>query len=463
MEDIARSISDIPDQYQRLENRIHELQRQSLEYASLLERSPDPIVIYDQNGKAQYINPGFTAVFGFTRDDVIGKSIPFVPEDEKEKTAWAINELINGRQLSGFETKRLTKDGREIDISMSTYHYYNPEGGFAGTIVISRDVTEQKKMEMEIREKNQALEAALNELKLAQVKLIDKAHKTGMSEIASSVLHNIGNAINSVGIRICKMREAVEPITIDYLNGIYDLIETVRPQINLAFSAEDPQKGDKILRFLKSIISGLSQDLDTLSHHMDFLDKSISHIAEIIAVHQKYAGVSSIFVTSIDPNLPIHDALELLDDSIKKRKINVILNLQPVGPILTDKNKLMQVLINLIKNAYEAIDENFSGTEKQIEIASEIIVCEGTGYVEIRVTDTGIGISPEDLKRVFQVNFSTKRSGSGFGLHGSANFIRSQDGEIELTSCGIGKGATAILRLPITKECSHEQKDSCNR
>ncbi|MBF0549091.1 MAG: PAS domain S-box protein [Deltaproteobacteria bacterium] len=158
MDDIAGDKSARSIEHQQLTDRIHELEkvkqdfeRQSFEYNSLLERSPDPIVIYDESGQARYINPAFTTEFGFTRNDVLGKRIPFVPDEEKERTAWIIHEIIKGRQLSGFETKRLTKDGRKIDVSLSTYRYYSPEGGFAGTIVISRDITEHKKMEKELR------------------------------------------------------------------------------------------------------------------------------------------------------------------------------------------------------------------------------------------------------------------------------------------------------------------------
>ena len=126
-------------------------QREQL-YESLLKSTPDAVAIYNLNGKATYINPTFTQIFGFTMKDVKEKRIPFVPESEKDKTAAGYEQVLQGESLSGFETRRLTKDGRILDIILSSSCFYDHEGNATGIIVILRDVTETKKTEKQLQQ-----------------------------------------------------------------------------------------------------------------------------------------------------------------------------------------------------------------------------------------------------------------------------------------------------------------------
>ena len=126
-------------------------QREQL-YESLLKSTPDAVAIYNLNGKATYINPTFTQIFGFTMKDVKEKRIPFVPESEKDKTEAGYEQVLQGESLSGFETRRLTKDGRILDIILSSSCFYDHEGNATGIIVIFRDVTETKKTEKQLQQ-----------------------------------------------------------------------------------------------------------------------------------------------------------------------------------------------------------------------------------------------------------------------------------------------------------------------
>jgi|GEM_PF-653064 len=122
-------------------------------YRSLLHSSADAIVIYDMDGKTQYVSPSFTRIFGWTLDELVGRRIPFLPDSERETSMRIINGVIrDGAPCSGFETRRLTKDGRLLDISISSSRYHDHEGKPAGMLVSLRDITDRKRAEAQLKE-----------------------------------------------------------------------------------------------------------------------------------------------------------------------------------------------------------------------------------------------------------------------------------------------------------------------
>ncbi|MBI4962723.1 MAG: PAS domain S-box protein [Desulfomonile tiedjei] len=122
-------------------------------YRSVLNSSADAIVIYDMEGRAQYVSPSFTAIFGWTIEDVEGKRIPFMPESEREASMTIIYDIIrNGDSCSAFETKRFTKDGRTLDISISASRYHDHDGNASGILAILRNITDRKRAEQALRE-----------------------------------------------------------------------------------------------------------------------------------------------------------------------------------------------------------------------------------------------------------------------------------------------------------------------
>jgi len=121
-------------------------------YRSLLHSSADAIVIYDLEGTVKYISPVFTQIFGWTLEELKGKQIPFLPEFEKESTMAIIKDLVEkGTPCHGFETKRYTKDGRLLEVSISASRYDDHQGKPAGTLVILRDISEKKKFEAKLQ------------------------------------------------------------------------------------------------------------------------------------------------------------------------------------------------------------------------------------------------------------------------------------------------------------------------
>ena len=139
-------------------------------YRLLLESSPDPIVLYNIQGKATYVNPAFEQTFGFSSRDLLGKQIDFVPPENWPETKAAIGRMLSGQKIQLFETRRMTKDGRVLDVQLSSTLYYNRNDEPAGNIVTLRDISAQKKTERELRKYHDHLEDLVAERTAALAK-----------------------------------------------------------------------------------------------------------------------------------------------------------------------------------------------------------------------------------------------------------------------------------------------------
>ena len=148
-----RAQNDLLENQQNYEALYRESKKEEELYRSLLRSSADAIVIYDINGKVQYVSPAFTQMFGWTLEEVTGQRIPFVPEPEMSGTFSIIQGLVDhGTPCQGFETKRYTKDGRMLDVSISASRYDDHQGKPAGMLVMLRDISERKNLEAQIQQ-----------------------------------------------------------------------------------------------------------------------------------------------------------------------------------------------------------------------------------------------------------------------------------------------------------------------
>ncbi|MBS3809928.1 MAG: PAS domain S-box protein [Desulfobacterales bacterium] len=139
------------------------LRESEARYRTLLESSPDPIVVYDMKGVATYVNPAFEQTFGMSRDELLGRQIDFVPDESWPETRQAIEKMLSGQKITLFETRRLTRDGRVLDIQLSSTLYRGVDGQPAGNIVILRDISAQKQAEKELQSYRDQLEELVAE------------------------------------------------------------------------------------------------------------------------------------------------------------------------------------------------------------------------------------------------------------------------------------------------------------
>ncbi len=198
--------------------------------------------------------------------------------------------------------------------------------------------------------------------------------------------------------------------------------------------------------YLTQLSKELSSEQQTAIMELQSLRQNIEHIKEVVAMQQGYAKASGVVEIHEVTDL-LEDAMRINDSAMNRHKVKIARNFADVPPVSTDKHKLLQILINLIRNARYACADS-GKDEKQITLK----VANGDGRVKISVSDNGVGIAPENLTRIFNHGFTTRKDGHGFGLHSGAIAARELGGVLMASSEGIGRGATFTLELPANRQ-----------
>ncbi len=194
-------------------------------YRSLLNSSADAIVIYDMQGRVKFLSDSFTKMFGWTLDELRGHRIPYVPASEREVTKARIDGVVNaGIGGSGFETKRFTKDGRVLEMSISASRYHDHEGHPAGMLAILRDITERKHAEQALAQSEKQLRSLSTQLLTAQ--------ENERKRLAQELHDGIGQSLTAIKFRLDGIVKQADPCTAPSLmESIHTLIPLVQTTI----------------------------------------------------------------------------------------------------------------------------------------------------------------------------------------------------------------------------------------
>ena len=293
-------------------------------------------------------------------------------------------------------------------------------------------------LQEQIREK----ERAHAELAEAQQNLIELSRRSGMAEVATGVLHNVGNVLNSVNVGASVINGKLRDSRIDHLSAAIDMLNEHAHDLS-RFVESDP-KGQRVLPYLTKVTRHMQTERTQVLHELETLTTHIDHIKEIIAAQQDYAKVSALIETVSVQKL-VDQALRMVEASLGRHQIQVIREIEDVPELPVAKHKVVEILINLIRNAKQAIVEH-NGPLRQIRIC---VRRHAEDHVRIEVHDSGIGLPPENLTRIFAHGFTTKRHGHGFGLHSGALAAKQMQGALWAESKGLGFGASFILELPV--------------
>ena len=285
---------------------------------------------------------------------------------------------------------------------------------------------------------------AETELDAAHQQLLEVARKTGMAEVATGVLHNIGNVLNSVNVSATLVADRVRNSRLHDFTRTLDLINQHSADLGDFLSRDE--KGQRVPGFLQLVAAQMSRDQTVIFNEMNSLTKNIDHIKSIIAMQQSYAGVSGL-VETVSLAEVLDDALKLNISSLNRCHIEVIRDYADIANVRIEKQKLLQILLNLVANAKDALMESDS-EDRRLIVHIRVDATLDAPKVFIEVEDTGIGIAKENLTRVFSHGFTTKRHGHGFGLHSSANAAKELGGTLTAQSDGPGLGSRFTLQLP---------------
>ncbi|ATB37243.1 histidine kinase [Cystobacter fuscus] len=291
-------------------------------------------------------------------------------------------------------------------------------------------------------ELEQRVEERTRELRQAQARLVDTARAVGMAEVASDVLHNVGNVLTSAVINLEMMQRAVGASRLGRLKRATNLLLEHREDLS-SFLASNARGG-----YLPEYLAGLADELmaqqTRLVDDMDAMGRHIEHIRAIVQVQQTYAK-TSLMTEECDLVQLVEDALRIQTAALERHGVTIRRELAPLPRLMVDKHKVLQILNNLISNAKYALDACPEGARNlRVRLTSD------GKQVRIQVMDNGVGIAPEARQKLFMHGFTTRKDGHGFGLHSSALAAQILGGRLALESEGPGKGAVATLELPLT-------------
>ena len=286
---------------------------------------------------------------------------------------------------------------------------------------------------------------------------LTRAFAQGRLEIIDTILHNVGNAINSVTIGIGTLQETLNNNPL--LRRLRTLAEMLKAHQDdwAAYVAHDPQ-GQKILPYIALLAEGFARQHDEMARTVGRVEDRAHHIADIIRT-QRALDRPHMSRKDLDLQHAISAAIKVLHDSLNKRSIAVEVHCEGAPrEIRIQENQLHQMMVNLIKNSIEAIDdlETADGLREAPRICIRAYT-EGD-FLHLDVTDNGIGIDSKNFKLVFAAGYTTKKAGTGLGLHSVANFVIGTGGRIHALSDGAGKGATlrVMLRLSTITPATHK-------
>ncbi len=428
--ELTRTFNRMLEQIQSRDSRLRESEQR---YEVAVQGSSDGLWDWEMPDGPVYFSPRWKSMLGYEEHEVAHRFEVFEallhPEDRARVLARVESYLKGETNVYDVEFRLRRRDGTYAWILSRGAALRDAAGRpirFAGS---HTDISQRKAAEAEVARLHKEFAAA--------------SRQAGMAEVATGVLHNVGNVLNSVNVSAALVIDQVRRSRIAGLTRVLDLMRGRRADLG-SFLAEDP-KGKRIPEFLEALAEELAREQATILGELDGLRQNIEHIKQIVAMQQSYARVSGA-IERVAPVELVEDALRMVEGTFLRHQIEIVRQFEPVPEIEVDRHKTLQILVNLIGNAQHALESRAESRRIMVSVAPG----DGDGRgVRIQVRDNGMGIAPENLKRIFQHGFTTKRSGHGFGLHSGALAAKEMGGRLVAESDGPGTGATFILDLPL--------------
>lgn len=347
---------------------------------------------------------------------------------DQESNGKMLSDLWEGRVNSYTMEKRyVRRDGTTLWVNVTAAMIRTADGTPVCSVGFLDDISRRKTMESEVERVQKAL--------------VDASRQAGMAEVATNVLHNVGNVLNSVNVSASIIAERLKNSKGSRLGDVATLLEQRRADL-AQFIASDP-RGQKLPQYIAGVAAQLAGERESLLQEINDLRTNLEHIREAVTMQQAYARRCGVLekVAVIDL---VEDSLRMNTGALTRHHVALKRDYQDHPEVTVDRHKVLQILVNLIRNAKYACDES-GHSAKQVTIRIEAVP-EGA---RISVIDNGVGIAPEVMERLFSHGFTTRKSGHGFGLHSAALTASELGGKLTAESEGPGCGATFMLTLPL--------------
>lgn len=318
------------------------------------------------------------------------------------------------------------------------------EGGQAllmtGTI---QDITQRKNAEKKILLYKNQLEEMIRErtqhIEELSKELIESSRKAGMAEVATGVLHNVGNVLNSINISVSMLSSNLDRLDSRSIHKVRNLLEENKNSPENFFDANG--KGLQLIEYLQLLANDRENVHKTLYKELETIEQNVDHVKHIVRMQQSHANSKGIKEERRLSDL-LEEAIVIADLSTSQPEILLKRDYDTGDLVDLETHKLLQILINLLTNAKDSVVAS-ANNNKQICLSFKCMDPE----IEISVEDNGVGMESSDPDKIFSMGYSTKPDGHGYGLHTSANLTAEIGGTIKVYSEGNNKGARFTLRF----------------
>ncbi len=414
------------------------LQNQTL-LATVIAELPIALLACDVRGQVTHHNRAAAELLGITEEGADG-AVPRNPYPLTSKVYLAdgitpvpredrpLARSLLGGKVRDAEFVIVRPDGVRRTVLASAQRMIGEAGQPLGALGVIEDITERRLAE--------------EELERVHKQLLVASRQAGMAEVATNVLHNVGNVLNSVNVSASIVSERIKKSKCAGLSRVAALLHEHAADLATFLTGS---QGRHLPVYLQELATELIAERDAAVAELAELRGNVEHIKEIVTVQQSYArrgGVTDL----VDIRTLVEDSLRMNEGAFSRHGVTLVRDFQEVPLITIDKHKVLQILVNVIRNAKYACDDSASA-EKRVTVR----VRAAEGRMLIAVSDTGVGIPPENLERIFSHGFTTRKDGHGFGLHSCALAAKDLGGSLQGESAGHGQGATFTLTLPLSK------------
>jgi PAS domain S-box-containing protein len=400
-------------------------------YQDLFENANEAVLVLDAQGAIVELNPAAERILQNSRQALLGRCFSdcLAPAEQKK-----LNDRLDAspspESTKSFELELTNLNGLARTLEVTSCRR-REESGSAQIQLMAHDITTRKQSEVQLAELN--------------LRLLQTSRQAGMAEVATNVLHNVGNVLNSVNVSSTLVSDRLRKIcSDDDLRVAVQLLREHATDLG-RFLTEDP-RGRHLPDYLEKLAQHLAEEQTAVLDEVKHLASNVTHIKEIVALQQNYANVSGV-LEQVSPSDLVETALKMQGNSFARHAVKIVTEYSEVPGLTVDKHQVLQILVNLLQNARQACNEG-GRPDKAVVIR---LRRGGAQTVQFEIVDNGVGIASHNLTRIFAHGFTLRTDGHGFGLHSAAVAANAMGGTLTAQSDGLGKGATFVLELPLRR------------
>jgi PAS domain S-box-containing protein len=375
------------------------------------------------------VNESFCCMLGYAPQELIGNCTRmfYATQGDFDYVGREGYHDLSEGNINTIETQWRNKQGEILQVLASASPIDRNDLS-RGVVFTALDITGRRQAE-------KAVEQLHKQLLLA-------SRQAGMAEVATSVLHNVGNVLNSINISVAVVTEKLKASKVNNVAQVGALLAAHAG--DLAASITSDPTGRELPAYMNRLAERLADERGLLLKETDSIGKNIGHIRDIVNMQQSYAKVFGV-AEKIQPSDLVEDALRMNVGALVRHEVQVVRDFEPDLPeIVVEKHKVLQILVNLIRNAKYACDES-GRADKLLTLR----LSRNGDRVLLAVIDNGVGIPTDNLNRIFNHGFTTRKDGHGFGLHSASLAAAELGGSLSVRSNGPQTGAMFTLDLPI--------------